>query len=196
MLITLPPIDKPGQITTKYGTQQTAPMGSGNCDQGKVQMAKKGEMVRGKEKPAETAANVPAVIDTNTPGEGELLVIGGRKFAVKRVVTLPLLKHLDGQVVMVQINSPIYTGNQVPAEKGSANATAKPADLCDVLELNTGRKMQYIVAAVAKSNFETKYPNQSYVGKYFAIRKGEKREGKRYRDYEIIEIAAEVEAAA
>lgn len=129
-----------------------------------------------------------AVVVANNTEEGKLVALGSGSFKVKRVVTLPLLKHVDGQVVHVQIASEIYVGKQIPAEKGSTKAAEKPADLCDVVELNTARKMQYIVSAVVKSNLETTYPDGGYVGKCFAIFKGEKREGKRYREYEIVEI--------
>lgn len=140
--------------------------------------------------------NVPAVITDEKPNTGELLVAGGKNFRVKKIVTLPLLKHLDGMVVMIRITSKIYVGKEIKNEKGSASGNNKPADLVDIIELNTNRQMVYIVSAVCKSNLETTYPDHSYVNKSFAIRKGAKVEGKRYRAYEILEIDADPEAEA
>lgn len=113
---------------------------------------------------------------------------GGRKFTVKRQVTLPLLKQIDGQVVTIKITSAIYVGKQITDAKNPDKAKEKPADLVHVVELISGRPMVYIIGAVVKGNLQEQYPKDTYVGKCFAINKRPGPTGKRYKDYEILEI--------
>lgn len=132
---------------------------------------------------AASKSSVPALVQ-NT--ERKLIgIAGGKQFSVKRMVTLPLLKHADGATVFIKIKGAIFTGKQVKTE-GKVNE--KPADLVNIQEMVSGRDMQYIVSAIVKSNLEELYPDQSYVEKCFAIRKGETVVGKRYKGYEILEI--------
>jgi hypothetical protein len=128
------------------------------------------------------STNLPAVTGDKTVN------VGGRKFTVTKQVTLPLLKHGDGQIVTIKVTSQIYIGRQLVTPDSKTNPATKPADLVRVIDLLTGRPMIYIVSAVVKSTFETEYPDNAYVGKSFAIHKLQKVEGKRYKGFEILEI--------
>jgi len=107
---------------------------------------------------------------------------------VVKAVTRPTLTLVQGVPVYVKILKPIYVGKEI---KGTEkNADAKPADIADIVNLETDKEQQLVVGAVVKSNFEEAYPKDAYVGKSFMITKLEKKEGKRYFNYEISEIEA------
>ena len=107
---------------------------------------------------------------------------------VVKAVTRPTLTLEQNTPVYVRILKGIYVGKEI---KGSEKkADAKPADIADIINLETGKEQQLVVGAVVKSNFEECYPKESYVGKSFMITKLDKKEGKRYFNYEISEIQA------
>lgn len=102
-----------------------------------------------------------------------------------RKITLPLLKKEDGVAIFVAIMGPIFKGKEV---KGTGDAAKMaPADLANILNLETGEEMQMICNAVLKSTLEEEYPGEGYVGKQFRILQS-KVEGKRYKNYTVEEI--------
>ena len=106
---------------------------------------------------------------------------------VLNAVTRPTLSLVEGVPVYVKILKPIYVGKEI---KGSEKkADSKPADIADIVNLETNKEMQLVIGAIVKSNIEESYPDAGYVGKGFMITKGQKKEGKRYFNYEISEIA-------
>src|SRR5690242_19744057 len=107
--------------------------------------------------------------------------IAGKTYKMKRLVTLPLLKHEAGQTRMLRIEVPFYVGKSVDEKKG-------PATLTTVINLETGEEMTYIVSAVLQKNLEEQYPDAKYVGKSFAVAKYAPPEGKRYSLFNIAEI--------
>lgn len=107
--------------------------------------------------------------------------VGGKTFKMKRLVTLPLLKHAAGETRFIQIETAFYVGKQVDEKKGAAT-------LCTVIDLTTGEEMTYIVAAVLQKNLEEQYPKDGYVGKSFAVAKYAPPDGKRYSLFNIAEI--------
>jgi malate/lactate dehydrogenase len=130
--------------------------------------------------------NLP-VIGSETGSE---IMIGGRKITVKKQVTLPLLKHEEGQIRYVTILKAIYEGKEIKNKRGGETEMA-PATMALVTDLETGRQCEYIVNAVFKGIMEDDYPSDSYVGKSFAINKLEKPKGKRYNALEILEVEIE-----
>jgi len=129
---------------------------------------------------------------------GKSITAGDRVFSVVRQVTLPQLKQVEGQIVHIRITSPIYVSKVVAkagAKKADANSSDKPADLVNVVNLITGQACTYIVGAAVKGNLEEQYPDESYVGKSFAINKLPAPAGKRYKTYEILEIEDDGELA-
>lgn len=110
------------------------------------------------------------------------------KVKVVKAVTRPTLTLEQNVPVYVRILKEIYVGKEI---KGSEKkADAKPADIADIMNLETGKEQQLVIGAVVKSNFEESYPKAGYVGKAFMITKLDKKEGKRYFNYEISEIEA------
>ena len=109
---------------------------------------------------------------------------------VLRRVTYPLLKWTVGQPRYVQILAPIYRGKQIKADKSKDEAVKEPADLMNVRNLEDNREYQVIVGTVLKGNLIEAYPEDAYVGKFFMLTQSDKRAGKDYKEYEIIEIEA------
>lgn len=109
------------------------------------------------------------------------------KFKVIRQVTLPTFKLTVGIPFAFRVDAPMYVGKKLKDDK---DAKREPATIVNVTNLDTGEVGQLVLGAVLKGNLEEQYPEASYVGKSFAILKGEKREGKRYNEYQIMEIEA------
>lgn len=103
-------------------------------------------------------------------------------------VTLPLLKHGDGETVVFTALETMFTGKQLKA-KNPGEPLPKRATIVKVLDAKTGQTMQYIVPAVLEDTWKTDYPDNSYVGKAFAIQKLPKVEGKRHKDLIIVEVS-------
>lgn len=131
------------------------------------------------------------------------LTIGGKTFAVKRQVTLPVLKQEDNAVAFTVL-SKMYKGKQLKPKKGEP--VMAPATLVRVKDLESGRNMVYVVPAVLASLWRDEYDGtvfpgddddlphgkegtDTYVGLSFAVQKLERRPGKRHRDLEVVEIS-------
>jgi len=108
------------------------------------------------------------------------------KYKVKRQLILPVLRMEQHTPIYVKITDAIYTGKQM--EQTGKKAAEKPADLCHVVNLETGEEAMIIVPAILKSVLEEQYPEAGYVGCGFSITKGEKPDGKRYFKYNISEL--------
>ena len=114
-------------------------------------------------------------------------VIGGKTYKLARKVTLPLLKQKENEIVTVKILTAMKEGKKI--EKGDAAQRAMPpAILCNVLDLADMGEKQYIIPAVLKGVFEDEFPNDTYVGKSFAILAMPKETGKRYKPFAVNEI--------
>ena len=107
---------------------------------------------------------------------------------VVKAVTRPTLSLTPHTPVYVRILKEIYVGKEIKGTEKDADT--KPADIADIINLETGKEQQLVIGAVVKANFEEAYPKASYVGKSFMITKLDKKEGKRYFNYEISEIEA------
>ena len=103
---------------------------------------------------------------------------------VLKVITLPILKKVDGVAVYVKILGEIFTGKEM---KGKDSGDMAAAELVNVIDLETGEPMQMICNAVLKSTLEENYPDGGYVGLGFSIEQM-KVEGKRYKNYRINQI--------
>lgn len=110
------------------------------------------------------------------------------KVKVVKAVTRPTLSLEQHKPVYVRILKEIYQGKEIKGTEKDANA--KPADIADIVNLETNKEQQLVVGAVVKANFDESYPKAAYVGKSFMITKLDKKEGKRYFNYEISEIEA------
>lgn len=115
-------------------------------------------------------------------------------FKVKKNLTPPLIKFVEGQPRYVKITSPMFVGKDMKAKEGDKKK--EPALLCDVINLETGEVAQIIVSAVVKSVFTESYPNHEYVGKGFEITKQGRAPGKQYSPFTVQELELEEESPA
>jgi hypothetical protein len=112
----------------------------------------------------------------------------------KRLLTKPLLKYSVGMAVYVLIETAAHIGKEM--KPGADGKKKEPATLCDVVDLKTGEPCQIILNAVVKSVLAEEYPNDSYVGKCFAITKQARVTGKAYDPFSVEEIENPNEAPA
>lgn len=124
------------------------------------------------------------------PATGGVMEIGGMKFKVAKVLTVPVIRQKEGETVYITVTSPMFVGNPIKQIGGDGKEQKRePATLMRVRDLQDGGvEKHYICTAVVKGNLRDQYPDDTYVGHSFMIRKGAKSEGKQYRDMEIIEI--------
>lgn len=105
---------------------------------------------------------------------------------IKSKITLPQFKFVVEVPRYLRIESAIYLGKEMkPAEGKKA---MEPAHLARVTDLETGELGEVIVPAVLMSTLQEAMPNDSYVGKCFAITKQKRQEGKRYDKFGVDEI--------
>ena len=127
-------------------------------------------------------------------------------FTVARHVTLPLLKVRNNVPYAIQVMSPIYTGRAIEDKKAKdGTAIRKPAELWRVKELMSGNLCEMIVNEVLKGRMSEEYPERKmdwpdadgvvssqtlpgYVGRFFAIYRFPKAEGKDYHTFQITEL--------
>lgn len=132
------------------------------------------------------------------------VVIGGRKFEIKKRVTVPVLKQVEGQAVVFEVLSRMYTGERLKNDK---DPNRQPPTMVNVRELTTGREMKYIVPAVLKREWSEQYDGDAdnksakhtYVGVKFSVYLGpmaDTKDGKRrVRQLECVEIEDNGEVA-
>jgi hypothetical protein len=114
------------------------------------------------------------------------LLPNGLAVAIVRAVSRPTLQHEAGDTHFLTLVSPIRE------EEDKANSTEsekKTIAVGAVLNLLDNREYNYVFGSVNVSEIKNNYPNNTYVGKSFAIMKGEKEKGKRYFQYFVTEIA-------
>lgn len=123
--------------------------------------------------------------------QAQMIVLpNGTKMSVARQITLPLLKHKDGETVYITVVSEIYSGKQIKPKEGDQQQ--KPADLVKIIDLQSGLPHVFIVPAVLKDAFIMDYDeSNTYVGKSFAIMKMPREEGKRHKNLQIVELVVE-----
>lgn len=109
-------------------------------------------------------------------------------FKVKKALTLPVLKLKPGEEVYIQFAGHMHvskdTGQTMNGKK------MEPATVANVIDLTTGEMHVLICATVLNKEINENYPDDSYVGKAFAITLIRVPE-KKYNLYSIIEIEAD-----
>jgi hypothetical protein len=110
--------------------------------------------------------------------------------AFKRVknLTLDILKFVELEPRHVKITGAIHLGKEQKKGKGNEDKAREPAHLASCINLDDGSECQIIVAAVVLSVLNDEYPNETYVGKCFAITKKNRVPGKQYFPYSVEEI--------
>lgn len=111
--------------------------------------------------------------------------------AFKRIknLTLDILKFVENEPRHVKITGPIHLGKEQKKGKGDDDDKKRePAHLASCINLDDGAECQIIVSAVVFSVLTDEYPNESYVGRCFAITKKNRVQGKQYFPYGVEEI--------
>ena len=136
----------------------------------------------------QTVENEPATETTamtiSEKASAGISLPNGVTATVVRKITLPLLKQEDGETVCFTVQGPMFTGKKLKTQKEGE----QPATIVNVINAENHMEMQYLVPAVLKDSWETDYPDNTYVGKSFACQKLPKREGKRHKDMNIVEV--------
>lgn len=104
-----------------------------------------------------------------------------RKFRVKETLTIPLLSVAHKGIITAQILGQMYIGDM---EIGQFGENAGKPTLCKVLDLDDEKQGLLICNEIIKSSLER--VDGGYIDKVFQFRAGEIREGKRYRDIEVL----------
>jgi hypothetical protein len=102
-------------------------------------------------------------------------------FEAVKAVTRPVLRF-GAQPEYVRIEGPMYQGEKIEKAKYENVPT-----LLDVINLRTGEAMMMVCASVFISEMDRAYPDASYVGKDFQVRKINT-DGKKYAIWSITEI--------
>lgn len=124
------------------------------------------------------------------------VMVGGNTFNVVQQVTVPILKHDSNETIAVRLEQPIVEEDQI-----EYTMDPKTGEVTDqkykgkinvgrVTELGSNQLMQYVFNAISASELRAAYPGNGYVGKSFLIKKLGVVAGKRYKEVQIIEIAA------
>jgi hypothetical protein len=132
------------------------------------------------------AGNTPATLEHENKG----LSLAGIQPKIIKKVTYPTLSHThDGQIVAFEVMKPMERSIKL-VKQADGRMPKEPPMIMIVTDLTDGVEKQYVCPAILVSEFsnEGTYPDDSYVGKAFMIRKGAKREGKDYRDLDIVEV--------
>ena len=122
---------------------------------------------------------------TSAVQEGELNTVDSRgqvpAFRMVKAVTRPVLKF-GASPEYVRIESAMYKGEKLAKAKYDSVPT-----LMEVVNLRTGEAALIVVAKVLEQELNGAYPDQSYVGKDFQIRKI-KTDDKNYALWSVAEI--------
>jgi hypothetical protein len=132
----------------------------------------------------EDGARTTAAPQTNIGGTQ---LPGG--FRISKKVTLPslVMKEL-GRTYCLHIDNASRVSNVDSGRKDKDGKKEKPADICNVTNVDTGEEFILLLPAVVKANLEQNYEGESYVGRTFAFTNLGKAEGKRYVNFRIDEL--------
>ncbi len=127
------------------------------------------------------------------------------QFKVKKNLSLPLIKPQIDQPVYIQFTEAMFIGKKVQENK-------EAAVIANVINLEDGEQMQYLVPSVLQGIFHDNYgaplfgktdhgtdiveaakgdAQDSYVGKGFMITKMKKATNKQYHPHKVAEIELE-----
>lgn len=106
-------------------------------------------------------------------------------FKVKGAVTLPVIKLAAGVQRFVHFDGPMHIGKDTGQVMNGKKM--EPATVANVTDLETGEQGVLICATVLAGELRNAYPDDSYVGKGFAVTLIKVPE-KKYNMYEILEI--------
>lgn len=105
------------------------------------------------------------------------------KFEREQQVTLPMSNMQDGETKYYRIESEMVEGT--PVLKADGTPGDKQATTARATDLETGEQVQLIMQSVMESSLK-RFGN--YVGSCFEMTCKGKRQGKRYKDFDIFKI--------
>lgn len=106
-------------------------------------------------------------------------------FSRAKALTLPTISFKNDGTKFLRLLGKIYVGKAI---KQDGKTPEKPADLCEVMDLESGELSLLIVPALVKSTLEENYPSGGYVNKAFEIACHGTKDGKRYKTFSIYEL--------
>lgn len=109
------------------------------------------------------------------------------KFSVKKLLTLPLWKWVDGKEKFFKPVAPIRLSKQVKSIAKDGKAMETPAHVGHVINLENNMECELIYGTMLRTTLDESYPGDAYVGRCFCA-KQYKIEGKRWRGYAVSEI--------
>lgn len=134
------------------------------------------------------------VVGSAEQSQVQAVDVGGVSYEVVQAVNVPTLKHETGQTIAIKIDGPILVKTNHVEKKVTIDGEIKTVteavelSVVRVIELQTGGLFTYPLNAISAANLIDAYPDNGYIGKSFAIRKGGVVAGKRYKDVQIVEI--------
>jgi hypothetical protein len=147
--------------------------------------------------------NVPAVVEGETleakaieaiGGGAQAVMLAGQTFDVVNQVNLPTLKHETGETIAIEITDAIREEvnykdviKTIDGEKKMVREE-NIINVGRVRELNSGQMFEYVYNAMTADNLRGAYPDQTYLGRFFAIQKLGVVQGKQYKQTNIVEI--------
>ena len=139
------------------------------------------------------SANVPAVASEKIlPALGSLA-----GYEVVKVVSRSILRQEDDVPFYVEFESVSRVAEAL--EKTAGRPRQDPPKIADVINLESGEFSILIMNAVLESELNRNYPNGGYVGRKFAIVRGNHPEAtdtdKRYKLYRILELREKANGA-
>lgn len=142
-------------------------------------MAKQSKVI---ENQGEVVGNTLSVVDNQT---GEIMNAADVRslFKTKKRVTVPLLKQRVGLPIAVVFLTPMRESKPI-----AKSQIKEPATISTVFNLADGHVYDIIINTVTRSEINTAYPDNGYVGKGFLIEMHTAGEGKRYHLVDIQEI--------
>jgi len=116
----------------------------------------------------------------------------GMKFKAKKRVTDVLIKLQDNMEYLVRFDEAMYRAEDDAAQRKVKEGAAekKPPMLCRVTMLDTGEQGVIIVPMLLEKDLNRVYPDNGYVGGFFAIQKVKipTKGGQTVNVFQIVEI--------
>jgi hypothetical protein len=127
------------------------------------------------------------------------VTVAGVKVKVMEQVNVPTLKHDTGEVVMIRFDLPIKQSVQYQDKEVIIDGVKRMSkveniiNVARVTEFTSKQAFEYVCNAITADTLDSAYPNNSYVGQWFAIKKLGVVAGKRYKEVQIVRVEPEGE---
>lgn len=122
--------------------------------------------------------------------------IGGVVYEIANRVNLPTLSQKVGETIAIRVDANIrqetsYKEEEVMVDGVKRTVTKENIiNVVRVTEMNSLQPFEYVCNAMTADNLRSAYPEDTYVGRVFAILKKDRAPGKQYMETEIVELQA------